>query len=396
MNTVTADDVSVSPVRRLMVVLVAVGAGWVLSLVLDVHGISGTQEFLYGAATLLAVGLYGSTTEISLTEVRSSIRIIVLAVTVGVVVKAALITWVMYAVYDDPLYLVLGVAMAQIDPLSVAALQRSSKLSERAKAILHAWASFDDPVTALLTIYVAALALGMAGGPAGADLGSFALNLLANLAFAAVAAIVWLVLTRRAGIPMLSDGATLPRRPNRVAVVVLAAFVAVAVWQFLILGLAIAGLIFRPCLGPWLRRAIWVALLLATVALGMLLVEGVTLVPGLVLGVAAFAAQMVVALILPSRLSGCDRGYLALSQQSGITAIILALLLEHSFPGTVAVVAPAILVINVLHMCSTSAFTWGRTWMHTKRAHRKSHVTIGEPGTDQKGVSSGSRRTPGR
>lgn len=352
-----------SPVRRLVIFLLVAGAGWGLSGVLDLQGIADTQAYLYGAMALLALGLYGSTTQISLPEVRSHTRIVVLAVTVGVVAKAALITGVMYAAYHEPRYLVLGVAMAQIDPLSVAALQSSSKLSERAKSILYAWSSFDDPVTTLLTIYVATLALnmlGMKGGLAGADFESFALHLLANLAFAAVATIVWLLFTKRARVPILSDGARLPWSQNLVAVIVLAALVAVAAWQFLMLGLAIAGLIFRPYLGPWLDRATQVALLLASVALGVLLVDGVALLPGLLLGAAAFAAQMVVALILPLKLSRSDRGYLALSQQSGITAIILALLLEPSFPGTVAVVAPAILVINILHVCSTSAFTWVR------------------------------------
>lgn len=355
-----------SPVRRLVIFLLVAGAGWGLSGVFDLQGIADTQAYLYGAMALLALGLYGSTTQISLPEVRSNTRIVVLAVTVGVVAKAALITGVMYAMYaayHEPRYLVLGVAMAQIDPLSVAALQSSSKLSERAKSILHAWSSFDDPVTTLLTIYVATLALntlGMKGGLAGADFGSFVLHLLANLAFAAVATIVWLVFTKRARVPMLSDGARLPWSQNLVAVIVLAALVAVAAWQFLMLGLAVAGLIFRPCLGPWLDRVTRVALLLASVALGVLLVDGVAPLPGLLLGAAAFAAQIVVALILPFKLSRSDRGYLALSQQSGITAIILALLLEPSFPGTVAVVAPAILVINILHVCSTSAFTWVR------------------------------------
>jgi hypothetical protein len=352
-----------APVRRLLVVVAATGAGWELAQLLDLHGLAGTQGFLSWATALLALGLFGSTTQISLPEVRCNTRIVVLAVTVGVVTKAALITAIMYAAYREPRYLVLGVAVAQIDPLSVTALKRTSQLSERAKAILYAWSSFDDPVTTLLTIYVAQLALttqGMEGGLAGADLGSFVLNLLANLAFAAVAAIVWLVFTRRVRIPMLSDGVRLTWKQNLVAIVVLTAFATVAIWQFLMLGLAIAGLFFRPYLGKWLDRATQVALLLASAALGLLLVDGVALVPGLLLGGAAFAAQIVVALILTRKLPRCDRGYLALSQQNGITAIILALLLERSFVGTAAVVAPAILVINTLHLCSTSAFTWVR------------------------------------
>lgn len=386
-------------VLRLMILLAMIGAGWGLSHVLDLHEVAKTSDYLYGATALLAVGLYGSTTQISRIAVRRladalrravfflpvfslrrvvlcpedrvSVRIVSLAVTVGVVVKAALITAVMYAAFREPLYLVLGVAMAQIDPLSVVALRGNSELSERAKAILHAWSSFDDPVTMLLTIYLAALALnamGESGGLVGTDLVSFAWQLLVNLGFAAAAAIVWWVLTRIAGMPRLSDSddeqsasdedrqTGLPPGLNWVAVVVLAALVVVAVWQFLILGLAIAGLFFRPRLGPWLNRATWVALLSASLMLGVLLLGHVAWWHGLWLGVTAFAAQIVVALMLTRKLSFQDRGFLALSQQSGITAIILALLLERSFAGTVAVVAPAIIVINILHVCGTAVF----------------------------------------
>ncbi|NLT54698.1 MAG: hypothetical protein GXX79_09045 [Actinomycetales bacterium] len=47
-------------------------------------------------------------------------------------------------------------------------------------------------------------------------------------------------------------------------------------------------------------------------------------------------------------------GVLALAQQNGITAIILALRLEAEFVGVVMVVGPAILVINMLHLVANA------------------------------------------
>lgn len=139
----------------------------------------------------LALGLYGSTHAIDLKHLRADLRTVVLAVTVGVVLKAALISAVMLAFFPRPGSLVLGIAVAQIDPLSVVALGRSSRLSSRGRGLLLAWASFDDPVTTLLTIYVAALALSARhdGSSAALDLGgpgSFALDLLGNLMLAGV------------------------------------------------------------------------------------------------------------------------------------------------------------------------------------------------------------------
>jgi hypothetical protein len=248
----------------------------------------------------------------------------------------------------------------------------------------------------LLTIYLAALALnimGNGGGAVGADPVSFALNLLLNLGFAVGAACVWWVLTRCTRMHRLADsgydepansddGTSRDLTPwlNLAAIAVLLALVAVAVSQFLLLGLAIVGLFFRPGLGPWLNRATRVALLLASLALGLMLADAMPVndVPlvdhvewwhGLILGAVAFGAQIVVALPLTRKMPSRDRVFIAFSQQSGITAIILALLLERSFAGTVAVVAPAIIVVNILHVCSTAVFTSAINmyWLHAVR-----------------------------
>ena len=85
---------------------------------------------------------------------------VVQMVTVGVVLKTALIAGVMYLAADTPTAMVLGVVVAQIDPLSVGAMIGRSQMSGRAKAVLLSWASFDDPITALLTIYLLVFALG--------------------------------------------------------------------------------------------------------------------------------------------------------------------------------------------------------------------------------------------
>ncbi len=77
-----------------------------------------------GFNTLLAIGLYGSTYGIDLAEARAHVRLILLAITVGVLFKAVLIGLPLWWLFDDPRYLILGVAVAQIDQLSVAALNR--------------------------------------------------------------------------------------------------------------------------------------------------------------------------------------------------------------------------------------------------------------------------------
>ncbi len=338
--------------RRLGLTLAVAALGWLFAHSVSLGNLAHSREYLYVVTTLLAVGLYSSTHGIDLAEARADARTVVLAVTLGVFVKATLITAIMYAVFRRPEYLVLGVAVAQIDPLSVAVMQARSRMSPRAKALLLAWASFDDPVTMLLTVYLAGLTLSITGthstGTLTSDgaVSSLLADLGVNLVFAGVAFGLWWCVKR---------WRVAPRARQAIEIALLLALAAVAIWQFLMLGLAVAGLFLRPRLGQRLDTLTRAAFVCAVFALGLLL-SGIDLVPGLVLGVSAFGAQIVVALVLARRHTANDKGYLALGQQNGITAVILALLLQPDFPRTVGIVAPAIFIVNVLHIAGNAAW----------------------------------------
>jgi hypothetical protein len=147
----------------------------------------------------------------------------------------------------------------------------------------------------------------------------------------------------------------------------LAALAAYGVHHSLLLGFAVTGLFFRPQVLNRLGTAVTAAFYLAALGIGMVLVTGISPGPGLVLGGLAFGSQIIVALLLlwPPRgdRSRADIGYLALGQQNGITAVILALVLEVNIPGSVAVIAPAILVVNLLHLSSNASF---ERWVHAR------------------------------
>jgi NhaP-type Na+/H+ or K+/H+ antiporter len=371
-----ADSVLVSTLNRLVLTFGATAVGYQLAKTFHLEGVQHSSQYLYGATALLAIGLFGSTSGIFIEAFRSNIRLILTAVTLGVFLKAALIAGCMYLIYRDPAYFVLGVAVAQIDPLSVSAMQRNSRLSKGGNAILLAWSSFDDPVTMLFTIYLSAFALSRMGSGIGlpsdsilaGGLSSFGESLLVNAAFAGFALALWVgivaanraILRSSASRRRMRAVARAPLVPalNILAIVLLIVLAVVAVMYFLMLGLAIVGLFFRPSLGTvlgWLTRVAFVS---AAVCLGMVLVSGFHLVPGLALGGVAFIAQVLVGGLITRSLPKSDRGYLACGQQNGITAIILALLLEPSFPEAAGIVAPAILAANLLHGVCTAA--WGR------------------------------------
>lgn len=338
--------------RPLLLPLLIAGAGSLAGqwLTVDIQGDGGSYAYLtYG---LLAVGLYGSAQGISRPEVRGDVYRIVAAITVGVVVKAAFIALVLTVLLRrKPEYLVLAVAMAQIDPLSVSAMLEAGDMSPRAKSLLAAWASFDDPVTTVLVVVISSMALpGADSAMAGAA--GYARTLSWNLLLLVAAAGVWAVIRKRGPV-----GTPVSTGRGLIQIVALLGLAAVATWQFLMLGLALSALFFRPPLGPWIGRLTTAALFAATFLLGVLLAGGADFRTGAVLGCATFAAQILVGSALTWGFPRRDRISLCLSQQNGITAIILALFLEPQLPKAVAVIAPAILVVNLLHLASSNLVT---------------------------------------
>jgi hypothetical protein len=330
-------------VRRIgqLLFFVLIGLGLARLLRVDVHTLSQSPIYKYGAYLLLAIGLYGATYGIDLHQARHDKRIITLAVTVGVICKALIIGVSLAFAWDDPLFLILGVAVAQIDPLSVAALMGDKRMSTRARTVLAAWSSFDDPFTVVLAIYAAAVAINTfglgrdPGSSRGNALGLYLTDLGGNLALAAVAWLVWRLIGNR----------------NRLQLILLLAFVVAAVFTGWMLAIALIGLFARPAvLDVWIPRITQGAMFIACIALGALLIDGVSFAKGISLGIAAFVAQAIVAIPLTMGMPSIDRMHLTAAQQNGITAIILALTLQIQFDGVVAVVAPAIITANLIHI----------------------------------------------
>lgn len=344
--------------RHLWIMLAVLGSSWALSSVTGIGLLTDSDAYPLIVSALLAVGLYGSTAGIDLAEARRDLRTLLLAVTVGVLAKAALIVPVLWLAVGEPAYLILAIAVAQIDPLSVAALRSRSRMSERGKTVLSVWSSFDDPVTVLLTAYLAPAALSALDGADSSALpvtpDAYALTTLGNAALVVVAALAWYLSRPRRG-----DGHKAALLRSAGSLSVLAGVLAVASVYGLMLGVAVVGLFYRPppllpVLGPLLDAAYHAAL----VALGVLLVDGVEPGPGIALGAAAFGSQVAVGWVIARDLDHYDRVSLALGQQNGVTAVVLALSLEPAFPRTVAIVAPAIVTVNVLHFLANEL--WNR------------------------------------
>jgi hypothetical protein len=314
-------------------------AGYLVASAGDVAVRPGSPTFEYGTRVLLAIGLYGAVAGIHLDELRASRRLVLKAVTAGVIVKWLLIGGAFWLYFRHPYAFILGLAVTQIDPLSVAHLLGDPRhpLSARGRTILAAWSSFDDPVTVMLILLLVPLVVIDPSVPASESLAGYGVSLVLTAALVLAA----LLLNRFA------------RGSRTAAAAILVAAMAAAVALNLMLVPAVLGLFIRL---PWKRTlagAVSGALVVATLLLGATFTSGIDPVSGLILGAAAFLAQAVVAAALTRGLPRSDRVGLALAQQNGITAIILALWIERTYPGAVAILGPAIVVVNLLHALGT-------------------------------------------
>lgn len=327
--------------------------GLLLATIFHFNGVQNEQWYLLTVALLLALGLYSSTFGISIKDARRHIRLILKAITVGVLVKALIVGAILSLVLRHPFGFVLGIIVAQIDPLATATLLKGSRLSKQAQAILRSWSSFDDPMTVILSLYAPVLIATLTGSHWQAirgsmqdgGLGGYFVETGINILFAAGIFILWQLMKRHS------------RATHYWALILIAlgmyglliGALSVAVYYFWMLGVALLGLFMRPPIEKIIDGLLHWALSLAAILLGILLINDINLWPGIMLGIAAYGSQVIVGFALTRRMPQKDRLHIAFAQQNGITAIILALLFETYYPGTVAIVAPAILITNLLY-----------------------------------------------
>lgn len=369
--------------KSLLIPALTLAVGWTVGEQLTPGTVLGSSWYPVLGACLLAIGLYSSTMRIDLANLRRDWRLVVLAATLGVLAKAVLVTGAMLLILRQPWAVVLGVVVAQIDPLTVGANRARSRLSDRAKNILDAWASFDDPITALLTVYVVVFATTRLGADTAADEAFISpwSALLGSLGVVVVGALMAVAAGYAKAGRLWSPAASWSRRTSAIRHVVssrvmrvaegvcLLVLVALATAWSAFLGIALCGLFFRPRINDQLGRVPQIAFAVAAFAVGLLLSDSVASVRGLnvslelavvTLALAAFAAHALVSVPITHRrdLDRSDRIRLALAQQNGITAVVLALVLEPAFPGIVGIVALAVPVIVLLNAGSNAV--WDR------------------------------------
>jgi len=120
----------------------------------------------------------------------------------------------------------------------------------------------------------------------------------------------------------------------------------------LMLAIALIALFLRPNLQHIMDKLVMWAFYLSIILLGIFLSNGVQVIWGLILASFAVLSQIVISIILVRKFTWKDKVYLALAQQNGITSIVLAVLIEKAFPGTISIIAPTLFFINILYYIS--------------------------------------------
>lgn len=330
-------------------------------------------------ALVLSVGMFASARRIRVEGARGQLGTILLAGSLGGPVKACLIAAGLLAIArvspalatflgEEALVtaLLFGLAIAQIDPVSVtetldwkAHHPDRLQLSVQGQALIHSWSTIDDLASLVLT----ALLLPVLAGTGGEGARPVLVELAMNLPFFAAVLLLWAAL-RRFVSQRLAEVSSLA---------LMAGTVLAGAFLHTRLGVAAAGLLFRelsPRNEAVIRRSVWIAYAAVLVAIGALLGEASTaqLSSGLLLGsllaLLTIAAQAVVALPLSRKLPWIERISIMLSQQNGMTAAVLGVTIDQYRPGALPVVAVAIIVINSLHLMTTTLF---EGWVQRRR-----------------------------
>jgi hypothetical protein len=311
-------------------------------------------------AFLLGVGLITGTFGINVKEMnRQDWKLLAWAVTVGVLSKALIIGGIYFMLTGNLIGWVVGMSMAQMDPLSTTALLEGSNLSVRARNLLSGWAAGDDPFTVAAVVAMALVQRLFEvnfGIPLSNldvhDIGGFTAYSVQN--FALMATIVFLFQRAYRG--------TMTARIVLVLGFMAAAVVIGATWYWMF-GIALVGLFMRPTdehvynkvLGI-LEKCSNAAFTVAAIIIGALIwLHGVNLWLGIAVGTAAYLSQMIVTppLAYGRGLPREDRQRLGRAHQNGLTASLLGL-----STGTITVILPAIVTTHVLHFLFNRELDW--------------------------------------
>ena len=292
--------------------------------------------------TLLWLWLYAWVYWIDISEFKKHKKLVLSAISFWVILKSIIIWWLLYFFTHNPLSFIFWVIVAQIDPISVGYLLKWGKdkrLSCSGETVLRAWSAFDDPMTVLLSLYVFLpfTLQYIQWGNLIFNFQEYFQQLWVNILFVWIIYCMYKIITQQ------------KNTSHKIQIYLLFFTITIGIYFQLMLSIAVIALFLRPNIEYIIEYITSWAFYAASFLLWILLITNFNILWGIFIAIFCIFSQIISAFLLANKFSFQDRVYLGFGQQNGITSIILAVLIFQYFPSTVWYIAPAIIVINILH-----------------------------------------------
>jgi NhaP-type Na+/H+ or K+/H+ antiporter len=318
-----------------MIAIIFIIIGIVVGSFIDSKLLINSNYFDTFSSAALAIGIYASVYGIDKEKLLQHIEIIFSVVTIGVIIKISIIGGLLFLITGHQLSFLIATIIAQIDPLSVASLQHKNKLSTDGKTILQSWASFDDPMTIIISLWLAMFLLVDVNSNMNDIVQHAAAIFYENIGLAIVSFIICRLLNYK-----------------YTYLVIFVVSIIISIIFELFLGLAIIALFVRPSIDDFIDKTVLIALLSVSFVTGILIASGVNIYLGILLGVLTVISQIIVSYMFTSKLTKEDKTRLSFAHQSGITAISLALYFSRSDDEIIGIISIAIIFINIFYLLS--------------------------------------------
>lgn len=307
--------------------------GVAISYLFNINNIENSKYITSISDIALAIGLYGSVYGIDVESLKKNLNIVFSAISIGVILKISIIGGILWLYMQTPVAFLLAAIIAQIDPLSISALEKSKNLSKDGETILRAWSSFDDPITIIVSLWLASFVYINTSVSFSEIVSDAAITFYYNIIMAVIVYFLWRFL-----------------RPLNKAItcfsLLFISFI-LTIYFELFLGFAIIALFVRPPLFDYEETIIFVTLLIVSIILGMLLTNGINIIIGVIMGISTMLSQFIVAFFLTEKMTFHDKVKLSFAHQSGITAISLSLYFMQYDSSLIKSIAVAIVTINI-------------------------------------------------
>ena len=312
-------------IKSILYPLIFLGLGFLFSKIFGINPLEHTDVLLVIGGLFLAVALFGNVQGIDREFLEENKLNSIISVSLVLLFKAGFLGVLSFLIFHDKNLLLVAALMSQIDPSFTNWAQRMLGIKGRVAKLSLVESTFDDPVSTLITIYLALPFIASEG----LRVDQYMIFLFFNFIF-----VVVFIFERRRGKIQNEFLSTTS--------------IVIGGLTNLFLGVALSGLIFK------VKKEIFdepinIITYISYFIIGLFLnYSHLNILVGVVLGlVLVFVVRPLEVLIFFHGFNLREKFILASAEQKGITTILLLLIVQPKV-DLVGIVIPALVVINIL------------------------------------------------